>query len=227
MNGIELTKYNASAEWMVLVFFSAMFLVAWVKISYPKRFNRLLRTIINQQSLFQVMREELVFSHRGSIVLTIVYILISALFLSLSGRLFGFYLINGENAFLYQYLYWGILITAIYFLKFVFTGLFFLVIQKPNFYKTNMFLVSIINKITGLILLPISILAAYLPVIQAVFIIKSGVIIWIGLLFFRLVKEVLISKAYNIPSFYFILYLCAFEISPFLVGIKLVSVLNI
>jgi len=53
-----------------------------------------------------------------------------------------------------------------------------------------------------------------------------GVVLWAIILVYRLIKEVTISLSYKIPSLYIIVYLCAFEISPFIIGIKLVSVLN-
>ena len=226
MEAIEIAKYNASAEWMIIVFLGALFLLSWVKTAYPKRFHRLLRSMINNQSLFQVMREELVFSHRGSIVLTFIFIILVGLFLTLSGIVFNFKIIGGDEHYMAQFGFWCLLIISLYLIKWMINGLFLNLIRHQDYFKTYMFVVSTFNKIIGLILLPITILAAYLPFEYASILIKTGFVLWAIILVYRLIKEVSISLSFKIPRFYIILYLCAFEISPFLVGIKLVSVLN-
>jgi len=211
---------------MIIVFIIVLFLIAWVKNTYPRRFYQLLRSFINRQSLLQVMREELVFSHRGSIVLTFVYIIIGGLFLTLAGMMFNFKIIEQNDQLLIQFLYWCLVILLIYFFKWLANGLFFGLIQRPEYFQTQLFIISVFNKVIGLILLPITILAVYLPLNISSTFIQLGVVLWAIILVYRLIKEVTISLSYKIPSLYIIVYLCAFEISPFIIGIKLVSVLN-
>jgi hypothetical protein len=227
MEAIQIAKYNASSEWMIAVFLISLFLLSWVKNSYPKRFQRLLRSLFNNHSLFQVIREELVFSHRGSIVLTIIFILITGLFLTLGGIVLNFNIVDHNDNSMIQFGYWCLIITLVYFAKWAFNGLFRGAIQKTEYLKTYMFIVSIFNKVIGLILLPITILAAYLSMNYAIIFIKIGFVIWAMVIIYRLIKEVEISLSFKIPLLYIILYLCAFEISPFLIGIKLVGLLNI
>lgn len=211
---------------MIVVFIIVLFLIAWVKNTYPRRFYQLLRSFINRQSLLQVMREELVFSHRGSIVLTIVYIFIGGMFLTLAGMMFNFKIIEQNDQLLIQFLYWCLVILLVYFLKWLANGLFFGLIQRPEYFQTQLFIISVFNKVIGLILLPITILAAYLPLNISLTLIQIGMVLWAIILIYRLIKEVTISLSYKIPSLYIIFYLCAFEISPFIIGIKLVNVLN-
>jgi hypothetical protein len=226
MELIEIPKYNASAEWMIIIFIIVLFLIGWVKNTYPRRFNQLLRSFFNRQGLLQVMREELVFSHRGSIVLTIVYIIIGGVFLTLAGIIFNFKIIDQNDNYLIQFGYWSLVILLIYFSKWAINGLFFGLIQQPEYFQTQLFIISVFNKVIGLTLLPITILAAYLPLNISSFLIKIGVVLWAFILVYRLIKEVTISISFKIPSLYIIFYLCAFEISPFIIGIKLVSILN-
>ena len=226
MEVIDIPKYNMSAEWMIIIFIIVLFLIAWVKNTYPRRFYQLLRSFVNRQSLLQVMREELVFSHRGSIVLTIVYIIIGGIFLTLAGIMFNFKIIEQNDQLLIQFGYWCLVILLIYFFKWAINGLFFGLIQHPEYFQTQLFIISVFNKVIGLILLPITILAAYLPLNISSILIQIGVVLWAIILIYRLIKEVSLSLSYKIPSLYIIFYLCAFEISPFIIGIKLVSVLN-
>ena len=117
MELIEIPKYNASAEWMIIVFIIVLFLIAWVKNTYPRRFHQLIRSLINKQSLLQLMREELVFSHRGSIALTFVFIIITGLFLTLAQIIFNFKIIEQNDQLLIQFGYWCLLIILIYIIK--------------------------------------------------------------------------------------------------------------
>lgn len=226
MEVIEIPKYNLSSEWMIIVFILVLFLIAWVKNTYPRRFSQLLRSLINKQSLLQVMREELVFSHRGSIVLTIVFIIIGGVFLTLTGIVFNFKIISQSDQLLIQFGYWSLVILVIYLFKWIVNGLFFGLIQQPELFQTQLFIISIFNKVIGLILLPITILAAYLPLNMSSYFIQFGIVLWVIILIYRIIKEVSLSLSFKIPSLYIIFYLCAFEISPFIIGIKLVSVLN-
>ena len=131
MELIDIPKYNASAEWMIIIFLIVLFLIGWVKNTYPRRFYQLLRSFINRQSLLQVMREELVFSHRGSIVLTIVYIIIGGVFLTLAGIMYNFKIFGQNDQLLVQFGYGCSLILLIYSFKWVINGLFFGLIQQP------------------------------------------------------------------------------------------------
>lgn len=226
MELIEIPKYNASAEWMIIVFIIVLFLIAWVNNTYPRRFYQLIRSLINKQSLLQLMREELVFSHRGSIVLTFVFIIIAGLFLTLAEIIFNFKIIEQNDQLLIQFGYWCLLIILVYLIKWGVNGLFFFLFQQPEFFQTQMYLVSGFNKTIGLILLPITILAAYLPFSTSSTLVQIGAVLWVIIIVYRLIKEISLSASFKIPWLYIILYLCAFEISPFIIGIKLVSVLN-
>jgi hypothetical protein len=173
------------------------------------------------------MREELVFSHRGSIVLTFIFILITGLFLTLGGIILNYSIVGQNENSLIQFGYWCLIIMFIYLLKWIANGMFLSLIQQSDYLKTFMFVVSTFNKIIGLVLLPIAILAAYLPLKYAAVFINIGFVLWALIIIYRLIKEVSISIEYKIPRLYIILYLCAFEISPFLVSVKMVSILSI
>ena len=226
METVEIPKYIPAGEWMIIVFLVLLFMIAWVKNNYPRRFQRLFRSVFNKQSLFQVMSEEMIFSHRGSVVLSFVFIGSAAMMLTLATEVFDLKFMAGGDRFWLQFVYWMLFIAGVYFVKWVVSGTFLNLIGQPELFRIHMFLVSVFNKSTGIILLITAILAAYMPYNISETILKTGLFLWLALLLFRLIREVSISTALKIPWFYIILYLCAFEISPFLIGVKLVKDFN-
>ncbi len=79
--------------------------------------------------------------------------------------------------------------------------------------------------VTGLILLPFIIFSVYCHLSYLVY---AGVVVWLLIYFYRFVRELFTGFSYaNFSLFSRILYLCTFEIIPFLVVTKLImSYLN-
>jgi hypothetical protein len=220
-----LHKYNMASEWMVFVFLLGFFLLAWVRNEYPRRYARLLKSFVSKQSMFQVMREELVYSHRASIALTIVFVFSSSLFLTLLGMYVGYsWEFSVEKH--HQFFIWVAFILSIYTIRWVISGMTALLIGDTNYIKTHLFLISTNNKVIGLVLLPISLFSAYLSIGTGRIIIFIGLFLWALIFIYRILKEIVLARGFKIPLLYFILYLCAFEISPILIGLKIGEILN-
>lgn len=220
-----LVKYNVASEWMVFVFLTSLFILAWVRKEYPKRYGRLLKSFVSQQSMFQVMREELVYSHRASISLTFVFVLNASLFLTLSGIFFGYSWSFTSEKYM-QFLIWVVVIISIYMVRWIVSGLTALLLQDNVYIRTHLFLISIVNKVIGLVLLPLSLFAAYLSVDVGKKMIYVGITLWSLIMVYRVLKEFILSREYKIPYLYFILYLCAFEISPMIIALKVVETMS-
>jgi hypothetical protein len=220
-----LQQYNMASEWMVVIFLLVFFVLAWVKNVYPRRYARLIKSFVSQQSMFQVMREELVYSHRASIALTLVFVLSASLFLTLVGMYAGYSWSFSSEKYM-QFLIWTGFIIGVYGARFIISGLAALIFGDSSYIRTHLFLISINNKVIGLILLPISMLAAYLSIDIGRKIIFSGLILWALIFLYRILKEIMLSREFKIPQLYFILYLCAFEISPIIIGLKVGELLN-
>jgi len=78
----------------------------------------------------------------------------------------------------------------------------------------------IFNMVIGILLLPIVILAVFLPSIEMVY---TGVMVWLAVYLYRIIRQIFTGLSYRKFSlFYRILYLCTFEIIPLLVLTKLV-----
>jgi hypothetical protein len=78
----------------------------------------------------------------------------------------------------------------------------------------------IFNMVTGLILLPFIIFSVYM---SFSYLIYAAVVVWLLIYFYRFVRELFTGLSYtNFSLFSRILYLCTFEIIPFLVVTKLI-----
>ena len=212
-------------EWMAVIFLLVFFILAWVKSEYPRRYARLIKSFVSQQSMFQVMREELVYSHRASIALTAVFVLSASLFLTLVGMYVGYSWALSSERYM-QFFIWMAFIIAVYSVRFIFSAMLAFVFNDATYIRTHLFLISINNKVIGLMLLPISILAVYLSKEIGEKFIFAGLVLWMLIFLYRILKEIILSREFKIPQLYFILYLCAFEISPVIIGLKVGELLN-
>lgn len=215
---IELPAYNLASEWIALLFLSILLCLLWVKVNYSRRFELLFGAIVNPRFLRQLMREELVFSHRASVVLTVVFFLTGSLFLFELDNIFNLSIIENEGLGLwFNYL---ILLLMIYTIK-VSSMQLVRLIGNGDFgleeYQYNVFL---INNAVGVVLFPFVLMGAYLYKTEASGVLLAGVGIF-GLLFiYRLSRGIFSALSNRIPLFYIILYLCSLEILPLLILIK-------
>jgi hypothetical protein len=221
MQGETLPHFTLAENWMVFVLIAIFLAVGYVRLTYPRRFIRLIRSLINPNSLLQMMREELVFSHRGSLLLLLVFVL--------SGGLMTYLAVKAINLFdespygLHPILWSTGLLFLIYSVKWFVNAPILYLLARPDIFRTHMFLVATFNKAIGLVLVPFSILAAYLPSKYGMVFGIAGLIIWGILLLLRLVQEASFTRIFRLRWYYFIFYLCALEILPVLVGLKWVK----
>ncbi len=167
------------------------------------------------------MREELVFSHRASIVLSVVFFLVGSLFLFELDNIFQFNIIDAQGFNL-----WGsylILLSMIYVIKVSSIQLVKLISGAEYGLEEYQYNVFLINNALGVILLPIVCLGAYFYQEQAKPVLLIGVIILAISLLYRLGRGIFSAFENRIPLFYIILYLCSLEILPLLILFKAVK----
>jgi hypothetical protein len=164
------------------------------------------------------MREELVFSHRASIVLTVVFFLTGSVYLYEIDNIFNLSIIDSEGFSLwFNYL---ILLTMIYTIKVSSMQLVKLLANGDFGLEEYQYNVFLINNAAGVVLFPFVLVSAYLYKSEASGVLIAGGIV-IGLfLFYRLTRGLFSAFSNRIPLFYIILYLCSLEILPLLILFK-------
>ena len=205
-------QYILAEDWMIVVLILGSAILAWVRYGFPKRLPRLINSIISHRSMKQMMREESLFSHRASQGLALLFLLSAALFLFLLSVSFDFYPLNLQGITLYV-IYFGVLFFT-YMVKIIANRLIIFLMEENYGLEDYLFNVAIINMGIGILLLPVVILIAYLPVEYATFIAKTSAYFVLIVFIYRVIRGAIIALEAKANYIYIILYLCGLEILP-------------
>jgi hypothetical protein len=216
-------RFNYTYDWLFGIFLFLVVLFIWIRIFYSKFFGTLANAMVSFHLSAKLFEERNVLSHRVSIVLDFIYIVVFSIFIFewIDYNQFSGPQMTGFNLFLLL-----INIIMIYTLLRIvvlrLVGSLFLV--RPLFleYIHNTF---VINKGLGIVLFPLAIMAQYLPYPIIPVVLWMGIIaLCIGFLF-KAIRAYQIIIRRDILLFYLILYLCTLEILPLLLGYKFVTTL--
>ena len=212
---------NLYEYWMLAAFFVILVVLAYVRVAYTRRLYRLFSSLVRIQILRQVMREELVFSHRVSVLLFLNFALVMGLILFGAAKFYGWNFTQAEGWELY--LVFVLLVAGAYLLKLIFNFILRKVLHDPGIVKEYLFEVFLVNKALGVIFLPFAIAICFINVgaLNLVFTVIG--ILFLLFIAFRLFQGLMMSFSYPVSRVYIILYLCTLEILPFLVVWKLFS----
>lgn len=205
---------NLYEEWMLIVFYTSFSILAYVRVVYQKRLELLWNSLLRFQIVRQLMREELVFSHRASVFLVFIFFLNAGLLLYQIDRIYNWDFFNVQKGALYL-IYVGIVI-AIYGGKALIINIFRLIFNDKNLLREYLYEVFLVNKALGLMLFPALLLLTFLNSEYSG--ITLFIILGVIMLFFiyRTIRGLQIAFSYNVSRLYIILYLCTLEILPLL-----------
>jgi hypothetical protein len=214
-------RSNETYDWLLGIFLFLVVLFVWIRVFYSKFFSTLANALSSFQLSVKLFQERNILSHRVSIVLDFIYIIVTTIFvfelIEYTGNTkTGMTGINLFLLLLNILMLYAILRVVILRL----TGSLFMSYPLFMEYIHNTF---VINKGLGIILFPIVIMIHYLPYkMSPVMLILGVVLITVALLFksFR-AYQIIIRR--DILIFYLILYLCTLEILPLLLGYKFVT----
>ena len=204
-----------------LLFYMLVFLLiayALLRLAFPKYFADLFRfffrtTIKQRQISGQLMETPL-----PSLMLNGFFVVIGGLYITF--LLQHYKLIPADN-FWRMFLYCMLGLSAIYFIKFVglrISGWLFNMQEVANSY---IFIVFVINKMIGILLLPFLILLAFTSGdVYSISLTVSWCLV-AGLLVYRMILTFgAVRNQVKVNPFHFFLYICAFEIAPLLLIYK-------
>jgi len=211
---------NLYESWMLPVLILVLALVAYVRGAYGRRLSRLFNSLWRIQILRQVMREELVFSHRASILLHFNFVLVASLAIYSWLKLTDTDFLNLEGFTLYAAL--AGIVASVYIVKLIITTILRKVFKDPGLIREYLFEVFLINKAAGILLLPLALGLLILNISNANTLLLAIAIIALLFILFRFFQGLRLSLDYKVSSVYIILYLCTLEILPFLVLAKAV-----
>ncbi len=205
---------NLFEEWMIGVVVFIVVVLAYTRMVYAKRLSRLFNSMVRIQILRQVMREELVFSHRASVLLLINFVLIMALIVYLGGVYFEWSFLDEGG--LAKFMIIAGIIAGVYIGKLLLSRIMRWLLGDNGLIREYLFELFLINKATGVVLLPLAICLVFVNIGKLNWIIGFVTFIITGFFVFRIIQGLRLTTSYRVSWVYIILYLCTLEILPFL-----------
>jgi hypothetical protein len=211
-------RKTESKEWLFYLLVFILLIFALIKRAFPKYFGDLFRLFFRTTLKQRQIREQLMQTPLPSILLNGFFVISAGLYASF---LFQYFKIDPTGNFWTLYLYCSAALAIIYFVKFLvlrLTGWLFNVPQAANAY---IFVVFIINKMIGILLLPFLVLLAfttgnvYLAAMTLSWCLVAGLLVYRFILTFGALHNQI-----KVNIFHFFLYLLAFEIVPLLLIYK-------
>jgi hypothetical protein len=213
---------NTNPDWLFLVLLTVIGALTYIRVFYRKNFFQIISACFNNNLTNQIVRDENLLMQRASVMLNISFSIVAAAFIYLVSIHYDWSLEGMDTGFI-RFVFFALLISAVFTLKFLvlrFCGYLFNLGREMSTYIFNVF---IINNLLGLVLLPFVALILFgnLPGTALIYI-ALGIITLAYL--YRIGRGMLIAFGYNgFSPIYLFLYLCALEIAPLLVLVKLVS----
>jgi hypothetical protein len=204
-----------------LLFYLLVFLLivfALLKRAFPKYFDDLFRLFFRTTLKQRQIREQLMQTPLPSLLLNGFFVISGGLYITFLLRHFN--LIPAENFWL-LFLYCCIGLSIAYFIKFIglkVTGWLFSLSEAADSY---IFIVFIVNKMMGILLLPFLFLLAFsVGKVYTIGLTLSWCLLG-GMIAYRFILTyAAIHNQVKVNPFHFFLYLCAFEIAPLLLIYK-------
>jgi hypothetical protein len=215
MEGIERSAFILGNTWIVLTILFCMALLAYVHKAYPARFGKLFRATFNERITRQVMREEMVFSHRASLIL----MLIAGIATSLNLELLRANL-NKSIPNIGSFLMILLLLTAAYFARQGMRALLNILLSSKSGLSEFNFVSSLIYKVLGLVLIPIAVISSLVEKKLSLFFLGAFLVAMILAALFRWYRAWRIGRQAGGAIYHLLIYLCTLEILPLLVVIK-------
>lgn len=209
-------RQSYNTDWITIHLVICLVLTAWVQIYYGKRLRQIIRAFTGIRFTSILSKEGNLFRERISIPLFIIYLVSISLLI--------YQVAAGQSTSGIEGLkFFSVIILAVLMLWFIknvlvrFAGKIFKnQVILTDYMHTNF----IFNMVSGLLFLPFIVVSVYLPSATAAY---AGIAIWLIIFLYRFVRELFTGLTYTKFSLFSrILYLCTFEIIPFLVFTKLV-----
>jgi hypothetical protein len=195
-----------------------LIIYALLRMLFPKYFSDLFRLFFRTTLKQRQIKEQLMQTPLPSLLLNGFFVVCGGLYITFLLQYFN--LSQGENFWL-LFLYCCVGLSASYFLKFAGLKLTGWLLNMEEAASSYTFIVFVINKMIGILLLPFLVLQAFSTGnIYTVAITISWCLIAALLIYRFILTYAAIHNEVKVNPFHFFLYVCAFEIAPLLLIYK-------
>ncbi len=208
--------------WPSVILFIVLCLLVLLKATSPQKTFRVLNAAYSLQVARQIEREDYGPLKRVSIVLSAVFVLITAFLFYKVNFLWGSIL--HKNGGLFQYLFFVLVIVLTYSVKLIAANVIGFVTETNTIFNEYINNTLIINQSIGVVLLPIMIIVELSPVNPVWIVFPATLFLVLGYVL-RLYRGFLFAAIEEgVGLLQLFVYLCALEILPLLVLIKFLVV---
>ena len=215
---VEKSRVSQRKDWLFYFVVGMLFFMAILRLSYYKYFNNLFRLFFKTTLRQNQLRDQLLQSQLSGLLYNLFFFVASGTYLFLLARHYDVS-VTGEK---WQQLGTCIGILALlYIIKYAVLQATGWVFGIPGAIETYIFIVFLINKVLGLLLVPFIILIAFAGNNIVNVSLTLSLLMISGMFIYRFIRSYLpIQNDIKVSRFHFFLYLCAFEITPLLLIYK-------
>lgn len=205
---------------MAILFVVILLAMAWLRINYPKRIQKLFISSVNVRLLRQMVREEFTLTSTSSFVLNILAVIGISLLLYVSQLAFGVSPVKGIGLVLFGKL--SLLVVVIYTIKIMGIRAVQILSDGDHGLSEYVFNIFVFNQLAGLALIPLMAIAVYVSSSVVAYLAIAGAVVLGGAILIRIVRGLGNALRNHVRPFYIVLYLCALEFLPLALLIKVI-----
>ncbi|MBW6484009.1 MAG: DUF4271 domain-containing protein [Vicingaceae bacterium] len=212
------TKPIGIENWQIIILFSCLFLIAFVKGVNQNRFKNMAKSIVSEQATFEIVRGEKIFFNQTNLLLNVVYLSTFSLFI------FHFlYLQQKIFLFPFDFFYFlqiALFLTGVFIFQLIFNAILNFIFDTKEIQMEYIFNTSLFNNFLGVLMVPLLFLIYFTTLQNSVFFNKFILVVVFIVLLFRTIRYIKIGAKKNISNLHIFLYICTLEILPLIVIIK-------
>ncbi len=211
-------RQHQGKEMLFYLIVLLLLVFAFLRRSFPKYFYDLFRLFFRTTLKQRQISEQLMETPLPSLLLNGFFVVSGGLYISF---LLQHYKLDPFENFWLMFFYSMLGLSGIYFVKFIGLKITGWVFNSQETANTYIFIVFIINKMIGILLLPLLILLAFgTGKVYSISLTVSWCLV-AGLLLYRVILTLqAVRNQVKVNPFHFFLYICAFEIAPLLLIYK-------
>lgn len=217
---IEKEKQMERRDWLFYYILGIALLFGLLRITYLRYFSDMFRVFFRTSLRVNQIREQLVQSGLQSLLFNLFFAVVAGTYVYL---LISYFNVSVKLPHLFIPLVTTVTIALMYLGKYVFLQVSGWLFGMKNAAETYSFIVFLINKIVGVILLPFLFVIAFAEKELAGIAITISLVVVVGLFLYRFLRAYRpVQAEIKVGRFHFFIFFLAFEIAPLLVIYKLI-----
>ncbi len=217
---IEKEKQAEKREWLFYYLLGITLMFGLLRLSYLRYFNDMFRVFFRTSLRVNQIREQLVQSGLQSLLFNMLFAIVAGAYVYLLIRYFN---VSVQLPEVFIPLITAAVVAVLYIAKYLFLEFSGWLFSIKNAAGTYSFIVFLINKIIGILLLPFLFVIAFANRELAGIAITISLVIVGGLFLYRFLRAYSpVQSDVKVGRFHFFLFFLAFEVAPLMVIYKLV-----